>query len=278
MAEMKQDKSKSEKMKLISLTSDFKVQSHGVAAMHGAILNVCPGSHIINFEHGINDFDILEGARIFECVVYLPVGCHVCVIDPGVGTSRKGIVIKTKRGDYLIGPDNGVMIPAARVLGFEKAYELANHNLMNSPVSPIFHGRDVFSPAAAHLANGVPVEEFGKEIEFSELAGAPYEEAVVENGIIEASVISINKFGSLHLNILHKEWEKLQALTGERIQLDFESGEKIIVQHGRTFSDVSEGEDIMMKDDYGRVEVATNMGSFAKKHGVAFEKVRVSKR
>jgi len=142
---------------MITLSSDFGVQTQDVAMMEAAIYEINENEKVIHLAHYIEDFDITTAAWILESVIKIKPAIHVCVVDPGVGTSRKGMIIKTKRGDYLVGPDNGVLIPAARSLGFEKAVELTNPNLMRQPVCPIFHGRDIFAPAAAHLSKGVPI-------------------------------------------------------------------------------------------------------------------------
>ena len=184
-------------MKLITLTSDFAVQSQGVGIMEAVALEINPDAHVIHLMHGLPDFNLFYAARTMETINYVPVGCHVCVVDPEVGTKRKPIIIKVGRGDYLIGPDNGVLIPATRFLGgIKKAVGITNEKYMRKPVSPIFHGRDIFTPAAAYLSKGVKMEEFGKELNPKNLAKAPYEEAEIRGNEIHAKVISTNKFGS----------------------------------------------------------------------------------
>src|SRR3989344_3034346 len=147
-------------LKIITLTSDFEKQSRGVGAMEAVAYEICPEAKVIHLAHGIPDFGITEGAQILESIKRSFVGgvgnYHICVVDPGVGTNRRGIIIKTKRGDHFIGPDNGVFVPATIFLGgCEKVVEITNQKYMRQPVSPIFHGRDVFSPTAAHLSLGV---------------------------------------------------------------------------------------------------------------------------
>lgn len=256
------------KKPIISLTSDFGVQSQGVGNMEGVILGIAPDANIIHLMHGIADFDIRVGARTMEATYYLPVGFHVCVVDPGVGSSRKALIIKVKRGDYLIGPDNGILIPTVNILGgFEEAVQITNPKLMIQPVSPIFHGRHIFAPAAAHLASGVSIDEFGPALYFNQLVPAPYQDAVIKNNIIEAEVININKFGSLNLNILHKTWDQFSVKHKQEVVLEF-GKQKITMPFAETFSQVGVSRPLILKDDYGRVEVAINMGNFAKKYGI----------
>jgi len=256
------------KKQIITLTSDFGVQSQGVGIMEGVALEINPEAHVIHLMHGLPDFDLFYAARTMETINYMPVGFHVCVVDPGVGTKRKPIIIETGRGDFLIGPDNGVLIPATRFLGgIKKIVEITNGKYMNQPVSPIFHGRDIFTPAAAYLSKGVKIEEFGNKISKGDLVKAPYEEAINKENQINAKIISINKFGSLHLNIMYEVWDKFDVKNTNNVELNF-NNKNINVPFVTTFGDVSKGEGLIMKDDYGRVEIALNQDSFTEKYGV----------
>ena len=254
--------------KFITLTTDFGVQSQGIGIMEGVALEINPDAHVIHLMHGLPDFDLHYAARTMETVKYLPIGYHICVVDPGVGTKRKPIIIETGRGDFLIGPDNGVLMPATSFLGgIKKVVEITNTNYMRQPVSPIFHGRDIFTPVAAHLSKGVKMEEFGKKLDPKELVRAPYEEAFVKGGEIHATAISINKFGSLHLNIMHEVLDRWGLQLGEKVSLQF-GKHTLNMPFGTTFGDVEKGEALILKDDYGRMEVALNQGSFSKKYPV----------
>jgi len=254
-------------MKIITLTSDFGVQSQGIGNMEAVIYSICPDTKVVHLMHGIPDFSIIIGARTMETVQFMPVGYHVCVVDPGVGTQRRAIIIKTKRGDYLIGPDNGVLIPLAKILGIQKVVEITNEKYMITPVSPLFHGRHIFAPAAAHLAQGVDINEFGKELNPKILAVAPYEEAKCRDKQVECVVIQINKYGSLHLNLTHQEFDKLHLIQNQQLTIIIKEKE-IIVPFVTTFGDVPEGKQLIVKDDYGRVEIASNNGNFSQKYHI----------
>ncbi|MBN2330528.1 MAG: SAM-dependent chlorinase/fluorinase [Candidatus Aenigmarchaeota archaeon] len=257
------------KRPLISLTSDFGVQSQGIGCMKGVALDISPDANVIDLMHGLPDFDLSAASRTMETVKFLPVGYHVCVVDPGVGTERRAIIIRTKRGDYLVGPDNGVLISAAKTLGgCEKAVEITNPKYMRHPVSPIFHGRDVFVPAAALLSMGVRIEEFGEELRFSELVKAPYGEASVAKGAIQSRVILVNKFGTLILNIQQPVWSRFGVKKNDRLVLEFAGKRRVEAPFVDTFGDVGIGQPLIMPDDYGRTEAAINMGSFSKTFGV----------
>lgn len=250
-------------MKFISFTTDFGAGSRGNGVLMAVALKIAPDAHVIHFAD-VESFNIKSGARLLEGVTYCPVGYHVCVVDPGVGTKRRAIAIETNRSDYLIGPDNGVLLPACEFLGgIKKAVHIINEDYMLKPISPIFHGRDIFMPVAAHLANGVDIEELGKELKISELAPAPYKNAEIKNKRIECEVIHINKFGSLFINVLAKTMEKLASL-GNIITIKIKN-KKISLPYVRTFGDVEKGKSVILNDDFGRVEIAINQGSFANK-------------
>ena len=256
------------KIPFITLTSDFGIQSQGIGIMEAVALQINPKAHVIHLMHGLPDFDLFYAARTMETISCMPVGFHVCVVDPGVGTKRKPIIIKTKRGDFLIGPDNGVLIPATRFLGgIKKVVEITNGKYMKNPVSPVFHGRDIFTPAAAYLSKNVNINEFGKEINPEDLAKPPYEEAEMKGNKIHAVVISINKFGSLHLNITHDAWNKFNVKINEIIEVKF-NNKTVKMPIARTFGDVGKGKPLILKDDYGRIEAGINMGNFSKKYNV----------
>lgn len=253
----------------ISLTSDFGVQSQGVGIMEGVARGIAPDAYVLHLMHGLPSFDILAAARTLETVSYLPCGAHVCVCDPGVGSSRKALIIEVKRGDYLIGPDNGVLIPASRVLGgIVRTRELANPKYMRHPVSAIFHGRDIFTPAAAYVVTGTPLHEFGPEVPENQLAQAAYAEAVMQGRSLHARVIQINKFGSAHLNIRQEVWDGFTLRHGDTVTLMTSRWPSLPMPYGLTFSDVPVGKNIILKDDFGRIAVAINQGSFAERYGI----------
>ena len=256
------------KKPLITLTSDFGVQSQGVGIMEAVALEINQSAHVIHLMHGLPDFNLYYAARTMETINYISVGYHACVVDPGVGTKRRPIIIETGRGDFLIGPDNGVLITATRFLGgIKKVVEITNDKYMRKPVSPVFHGRDIFTPAAAYLSKGVKIEDFGKELNPKDLAKAPYEEAIIKDDEVYAKIISINKFGSLHLNIRHADWDKFNIKIGKTVELRF-NDKPVKMPFLTTFGDAEKGKPLIFKDDYGRIEVALNMGNFSKKYGV----------
>ena len=254
---------------MISLSSDFGVQSQGVGAMEAAVYEINPSIRLIHLMHGIPEFQIIAAARTLETIDTWPCGYHVCVCDPGVGTSRHALAIQTIRGDYLIGPDNGVLLPAAHALGgIKKVISIENKKYMRPEVSPLFHGRDIFAPAAAYLSTGIAIEQLGVELAKECLIAAPYHEAHIKDQTVYANIIQINKFGSCHLNIRHKQWDSFGFELGQQVYLSSEKIEKFSVTFGRTFGDVAQGKDVILRDDYGRIEIAINMGRFCDRYSL----------
>jgi S-adenosylmethionine hydrolase len=256
--------------RLITLTSDFDKQSQGVALMHAIIYRIAPLVKVIDLMHGLPSYNIIAAARTLESVVYVPAGNHVCICDPGVGTARKAIVIAVSRGDYLIGPNNGVLISAAsRLGGIEKAYEITNRDLMNRTVSPIFHGRDIFAPVAAYLCKGISVNMVGPELAMKDLVSSPYVEAVIDSMGIHGTVIQVNKFGSIHLNIMADAWDCLNIALDDIVKVQiFVKSVKFDARYVRTFGDAMIGATVILKDDYGRIEIAINQGSLAEGNNI----------
>lgn len=238
--------------------------------MEAVARDIAPEANVVHLMHGLPAFNIVAAARTLETVHTIQVGVHVCVCDPGVGTARKAILCRTARGDYLVGPDNGVLLPAARMLGgITDVYEITNTEYMRLPVSPIFHGRDVFVPAAAHVAAGLNPELLGTRLAPRSLIPAPYEEAIVNGNEIRATVIQINRYGSIHLNVLHSAWDSLGIKNGSKVHIKLSGEKPVELTACRVFGDVDKGYLVILKDDYGRVEVAKNLGSFVQDHPVS---------
>ena len=249
---------------IITLVTDFGLGTHGIGVMEGVIASINPVARLIHLAHGIPDFDLKSAAKELEAVQSLPPSIHVVVVDPGVGTTRKPVAILTGRGDILIGPDNGVLLPACQFLGgVVKAYEVTNERVMASVISPIFHGRDIFAPVAAHLSKGFQLQRLGRELK--RLSEPPYPEAVYENCPISAEVISINKFGSVHLNILQKEFAKLGLKKGQRVNVKLKY-KTISIPFASTFGEVHRQKEVILPYDFGRVELAINQGSFVSRY------------
>lgn len=222
------------------------------------ILSVCPSATIVDISHTVSSYDIEEGAFMLKnFVTYAPVGVHVAVLDPGVGTKRRGIAIETERGDFLVGPDNGVLMEAVKVLGLKRAVALENRKYMLEKISSSFHGRDVFAPAAAFLAKGVPITELGRALDKKELARLELSKPREDEKAIYGNVLRIDRFGNIQLNIDAEKIPKTQTLT---IQI----GEnQLILPFVNTFGDVNQGELLVYEDSDGLLTISQNQGSAA---------------
>src|SRR4051812_40677217 len=156
---------------LITFLTDFGLQDDFVGVCHGVIERIAPGTRVIDVTHGIGPQAILEGAfTLADALPYMPVGVHLAVVDPEVGTDRRPVALRSGDGRLFVRPDNGLLVPAAeRLGGIDAAHELTNRDLWLGRISRTFHARDIFSPVAAHLAAGVPLEQVGPAVEPSSL-------------------------------------------------------------------------------------------------------------
>jgi S-adenosyl-L-methionine hydrolase (adenosine-forming) len=254
---------------VITLTSDFGKQSQGVGMMEAVIAEIAPDVRVVHYAHGIDDYDTVSAARVLETVRFFAPGIHVCVCDPGVGTPRRPLAIMTGRGDILIGPDNGVLVPAAGVLGgIHEVREIDSPVVMRSEVSPVFHGRDVFCPAAAHLANGLDFELVGHPVDSADLMPAPYTDALQVEGRWMARVIHVDKFGNAHLNIAEDDWRKFGPPSGSTLDVTIGAKRRVSVEQHLTFGEVEPGVAVLLADDDGRPALAVNRGSFSELYAV----------
>jgi S-adenosylmethionine hydrolase len=255
---------------LISLTSDFCSTEEWVGVMKGVIISINPSALIVDICHDIPPFDIGKGAFVLAAALpHLPVGVHVAVVDPGVGTRRRAVVLQAGRGDLLVGPDNGLLLPAVeRLGGVEKAYSLENENLFKIPVHPTFHGRDIFAPAAAHLSLGVSPQEVGPPLGEADLVPAPWGRAKEEEGAIYAQIIDVDHFGSLRLNAYPAQVKSLGYQEGDTILLGV-GEEELEATYASTFGGVEMGSILLFEDSSGVMAAGINGGSLARTTGAA---------
>jgi S-adenosylmethionine hydrolase len=236
----------------ISLTTDYGTFDGFVAACHGTIARLAPDVRVIDVTHHVPPADVSRGAAVLaQTAPFLPPSVHVVVVDPGVGTSRRGLVLGTPNG-LLVGPDNGVLIWAAEALGgIETAYELANKDWLLGDVSRTFHGRDVFSPAAAHLALGANPADAGPRVDPATLVRLPDPVVTVGDGWIESEVVTVDRFGNVQLAA---GGEVLAGLGTDLVV------NTVRARRGSTFAEVGRGELLVFEDSAGHVAVAVNNG------------------
>jgi len=243
---------------IVTLLSDFGGAEEWVAAMKGVIRGIAPDAELMDIAHDIPPWELPKAALVLAAAVsYLPVAVHLAVVDPGVGTARKALALRVSRGDFLVGPDNGLLLPAAaRLGGIAEAVSLENPAYMLEPVHPTFHGRDIFAPAAAHLVAGLALEALGPPLDPASLVRAPFEEAQAGRDALYCRVVDVDRFGSMRLNA---GWERLEesGLAGaESLMLDI--SDKVYACAVRTTFAASTGGLFLYHDSSGQVGVAAD--------------------
>src|SRR5438128_9192816 len=196
----------------------------------------------------------------------MPLAVHRAVVDPGVGGSRRPVVLRDAEGRLYVGPDNGLLVPAAECSGIEHAHELANPDYALESVSRTFHGRDLFSPAAAHLALGVSLEDLGPPIDPQALVRLDVPKPEVGQNRIRATVLYVDRFGNTQLNLTREHLEQADVKPGVRVELEI-ALERYYAVAARTFADARRGEVILYEDAYRNVAIAINGGSAAETFG-----------
>jgi len=255
---------------LIVFMTDFGVLDDAVAICKGVMKTIAPGAEIIDLTHQVTPYSIADGARLLvRTSQYYPAGTvFVTVIDPGVGTSRKSIVLKTRKGQYFVLPDNGLVTPVTDRDGLEGAREITNPAWMiGDKISSTFHGRDIFSPTAAHLAAGEDWTLAGPEVEG--LVRLSPRVATVEAGGITGAVIGLDDpYGSLITNIQRDDFEKLGYSLGDKVTFKIDK-KQYTFPYVKTFMGVPIGQSLVYVDSRERVGVAVNQGNFSKKYNVS---------
>jgi S-adenosyl-L-methionine hydrolase (adenosine-forming) len=252
----------------ISLCTDYGDTDGFVAACHGVIARIAPHARVLDVTHAVAPGDVRRGAVLLaDTLPWLPTAVHVAVVDPGVGTARRGIALVS--GDaVLVGPDNGLLIPAAQVLGgMRAAYELIAPAYRLKTVSATFHGRDIFAPAAAHLAVGVPPDALGPAVDPASLVTLPVPMCQVDGDQIRVEVLTVDHFGNVALAAGTAELAAAGLRTGTAAILRWPAGvEPLLV--GTTFADVAQGELVLLVDSTGHLAVALRGGSAARRTGL----------
>lgn len=260
---------------VVSLLTDFGARDPSAGIMRAVVAGIAPDAQIIDISHEVEKFRVRDAALLLWCSVpYLSHGAHVAVVDPGVGTERRAIAIETARGDFLIGPDNGILLPAAaRLGGITRAQQLTSPQYRLPVISSSFHGRDIFAPAAAHLAMGLPLEMLGPGLDPRGLVHLDWPEPQVFAGILRSQVIYLDTFGNVKLSALAPD---LQAAVGhlqigERLWVRLTDGlgsQDVEVTWADTFGRVGVGRLLLTEDSYGRLSLAINQGSAVQAIGV----------
>ena len=248
----------------ITFLTDFGLEDDFVGTCHGVMKRIAPDAEIIDITHGIAPRQVLQGAlTLANTLPYMPSGVHLAVVDPGVGSARRALALRDGGGRIHVGPDNGLLIPAVDKLGgIAEAHELTNPEYALESVSRTFHGRDLFSPAAAHLALGVPIAELGPPIAPDALARLDIPRPEIGTSRIHATVLSIDRFGNMQLNLNRNHLEEAAIVPGTRLELEL-GAERYYAVAARTFADARRGEIILYEDAYRNVAIAISGGNAA---------------
>ena len=269
---------------IIGFLTDFGLDG-AAATCRAVMLSICRDAQIVDIGHTVRKYAIRDGGFLLRFALpYFPVGVHVAVVDPGVGTARRPIGIRTGRGDILIGPDNGLLMPPAEALGgIGEVRELANRHLWLPVTSSTFHGRDIFAPVAGHLANGdATFEEIGPTVDPGSLVRLPEPEAVASDGLVETVVTYVDSFGNVRLaggaDALERAFGALAD--GDPLKVEF-GGEAPIRESSRyatTFGAVPRGASLVYVDSLGNLAMADNQGNLAGRLGIAHDRpVRITR-
>jgi S-adenosylmethionine hydrolase len=253
----------------IVFMTDFGAANDSVAICRAVIWGIAPDVRLTDITHQVTPFSIEEAARFLEGVTpYYPAGTvFLTVVDPGVGTSRKAVIVKSKKGQYFVVPDNGLVTPVLDRDGLDSAREITNRAWMiQSPVSSTFHGRDIFSPAAAHLVRGWDFTQAGPDV--PQLVRLTVKASTTTEKGISGDVIGLDDpYGSLITDIPADEFQNLGYKPGDKLTVELNK-KPLTLPYVRTFMDVPVGDPLLYIDSRGRVAIAINQGNFSKAFNV----------
>ncbi len=242
--------------KPILFLSDLGVRDEFVGVCHSVIASIAPGAPVIDLSHGVPPQDVQAGALTFhDCIAFAPQDSILLgVVDPGVGTDRKAVAVETASQRVLVGPDNGLLSLAWDAAGGPtRAFEITAADVVLQPVSKVFHGRDVFAPAAAHLATGLPAEKLGPQIDIGELVTLRLPEADVLTGEVRAQVLDVDRFGNVRLNVRPADLPAAD-LDGSRVKVATTDA-SAFAERVSTYAEVAPGAFAVIEDAWGWITV-----------------------
>jgi S-adenosylmethionine hydrolase len=250
---------------IVSLLTDYGHEDEFVGVCHAVIRGIAPDVPIVDVTHGIPRYGVRQGAIVLRnAVPYVPVGVHVAIVDPQVGTERRAIALRTGDNRMLVGPDNGLLSLAWEVCGgVVEAVDITRSPHRLEPVSATFHGRDIFAPVAAHLATGAELAEAGQHVEPDELQVLALPQPEVDDGSVAAHVLLVDRFGNASLDVGHADLAGSGLSLGKPVEIEVEGGERFIATFAQTFADVRPGDVILYEDAYRMLAIAVNRGDAA---------------
>ncbi len=249
---------------ILTLLTDYGHDDEFVGVCHGVIRGICPEAEIIDVTHGLARHDVRAGALVLQnALPYLPVGIHVAVVDPHVGTGRRALALRCADGRVLVGPDNGLLSLAwTQAGGVVEAVDISRSPHRLEPVSATFHGRDVFAPVAARLAAGAPLREAGEAIGAETLETVELPSPREEDGRLVAHALAVDRFGNVTLNLPRDQLGASWLALGREVEIETR-GERYLARVAGTFADADPGEVILYEDSYRALAVAINRGDAA---------------
>jgi len=247
----------------VSFTTDYGEADGFVAACRGVIARIAPAVRVIDVSHQVPPQDVRRGAGVLaQTVPWLPPAVHLAVVDPGVGTARRGICV-VAGPSVLVGPDNGLLLPAADILGGPaEAYELEDPHYWQPTVSATFHGRDVFAPVVAHLCTGVEPAALGRALPVESLTRPAVPIVAVGVARVEAEVQAVDGFGNVQLAATAADLVATGLAQGSPVSVHLRRTVRRALL-GETFGDVGHGELVVYVDSAAYVAIAVNGGSAA---------------
>jgi S-adenosylmethionine hydrolase len=250
---------------IVSLLTDYGHEDEFVGVCHAVIRGIAPDVPIVDVTHGIPRYGVRQGAIVLRnAVPYVPVGVHVAIVDPQVGTERRAIALRTGDNRMLVGPDNGLLSLAWEVCGgVVEAVDITRSPHRLEPVSATFHGRDIFAPVAAHLATGAELAEAGQHVEPDELQVLALPQPEVDDGNVAAHVLLVDRFGNASLDVGHADLAGSGLSLGKPVEIEVEGGERFIATFAQTFADVRPGDVILYEDASRMLAIAVNRGDAA---------------
>jgi S-adenosylmethionine hydrolase len=247
----------------VTFLTDFGSEDDFAGVCHGVVLTRAPDAHVVHVTHGIDPHDVVQGAIMLRnSIPFLPVGIHVGVVDPGVGTERRAVVIESADGRRFVGPDNGLLVPAAESCGgIVRAHSIESPGVMLDPVSSTFHGRDVFAPTAGFLSAGGGIDAVGPSIPVDSLVRVRLPELNVIDGVLTGVIWHIDRFGNAAFGI---DSSALTEFVGGADEVEVAiRGDRYFATVARTFGMVGPGDLLIFADAYDCVSLAVNHGNAA---------------
>jgi S-adenosyl-L-methionine hydrolase (adenosine-forming) len=249
----------------ITFLSDYGLDDNFVGVCRGVMAVIAPSARVIDISHAVSAQDVRQGATVLaQSVPFMPPAVHLGVVDPTVGTTRGSVVVEAG-GSALVGPDNGLLVWAAEALGgVRRVHALTNAAYQLPRVSKTFHGRDVFAPAAAHLAVGLAPAELGAELDPGSLCQLAPSRSRIHDDHIHGEVVIVDHFGNIALNVNREELERVGVALGDRVEVRI-GGQTYRMPVEETFSSVPAGRLVLHEDSFGLLTVAVNQGRAAER-------------